>query len=298
MRIHENAFPYQCPVCQQNYRHSNSLKAHLKKHGDIGLNIKLTEIGRRKTSSRKGAAYREDVQNASGDRPDGADGSDPEGSDNGSRQLLGVGVNNNDRPAPSFVFPGQIASSQASDPMLVPAQAPCVFPGKPDVGAPLDHVFSSKADSQRDNRRVLVEQIHPAASSTHSDLFTAVPLIISDPRLDPHTALSSSLAHINTKQSPEGNFHSVLRHDSDSRKPDQVMSEGTSPVTTGSPSPLKVDVLSSGSSGKSQTSPGVSQSVRTAAETSRTETGTGNKPKGQSSYGLQTLAEICFNSSA
>ncbi|RUS74172.1 hypothetical protein EGW08_018061 [Elysia chlorotica] len=36
MRIHDNSFPYACPVCRQKYRHSNSLKAHMAaKHKDL-----------------------------------------------------------------------------------------------------------------------------------------------------------------------------------------------------------------------------------------------------------------------
>lgn len=29
MRIHENSYPYSCPVCNQQFRHSNTLKLHL-----------------------------------------------------------------------------------------------------------------------------------------------------------------------------------------------------------------------------------------------------------------------------
>ncbi|GFO29940.1 Zinc finger protein [Plakobranchus ocellatus] len=36
MRIHDNSFPYACPVCSQKYRHSNSLKSHIAtKHSDL-----------------------------------------------------------------------------------------------------------------------------------------------------------------------------------------------------------------------------------------------------------------------
>ena len=201
-------------------------------------------------------------------------------SEAGDMSLSSSGASHGVDVVSDIVFPGQLTTSRS---MAAGVLAP-----------------NPKADLQQSSE--LLKRLNSAVDSSHSS--TMIPMMVSDPHqlnTGDTTLISSALGATTVSitqlsKPPEEKFLSVERvsiSDSSSSKIHPLMSTTTTIPT----SVFNIEMLTTHSSGGSQTS-GTDQSMDDHGQGEGGGLNTDKKSKGQSSYGLQTLSEICLNSSA
>lgn len=277
MLIHDNKFPFQCPICRQKYRHSNSLKAHLKKHGDASVDLNLVGIAKnaqRGQQKKKAGAYR---RSAAAQETAGSVETAEQRSEIGEVYLSEASATFNSN-VDGVILQGEVVQS---DKPLVAGEA-----------MNLDSKTSLQCDTQ------LLEQLSSVADSSGSTITTIIPVIVTDPSIvtQVDSALISSGLGVQTvdiAQVENLTEESFLSIPSVSGASSSKLNPVNDVETVGV---YNVKIVS-----------GTSASVQCSTQESvmkleQVEEGEGfcsdKKLKGQSSFGLQTLAEICFNSSS
>ena len=261
----------------------------MKKHGDVSVNLNIVGISQNAQSRQKrkrtntAEKARERIQENSSA---GLCAKDVIRSDVGDVCLDSTGASRSVDGVSDIVFPGQFV------PISIPHMPVGVFAPHP------------KADLQQSSE--LLKRLNSSVDASRTTLTSMAPMMVSDPRhFDSRdsTLVSSALGAtaVNMTQfckPPEEKFLSigqVSRSDSSPSKLHPLMA-----TTTAMPSSVfNIEMLTAGGGGSGGgQAPGPD---RSAEDRDRGADGedlsTDKKPKGQSSYGLQTLAEICFNSS-
>ncbi|KAL8583351.1 hypothetical protein ACOMHN_057637 [Nucella lapillus] len=286
MRIHENSFPYSCSVCQQSFRHSNSLKTHVKKHEKEGLNLDVSLMMPKDSSEGKKEASKSGKVTeipgeqlgrcASGFRKDFLSESE--------RSVGVMGAIFPEQRISTITYQTPDMGSLTTVESLSPCKAnPCV-----------DRTVSSGAHREG---RVLQESL--LATSPEQVLDQNIELEASAGMNPVRRQTPASFA-----QSSSDSIFMTASFDSSISRLEPLITRSTN---SGAATVMKGDFLSAGNSETVQTVP-CSEEVQTSKslhdsrkiggkDLDQGETDSGTKLNGQSSMGLQTLAEICFSSS-